>query len=136
MLSNGLVLNWDVRKEDFDSIQAGRNINEFKMMRELFYGDFYPLTMQNCSMDVWLGYQLHREDLKRGAVIVLRRPLSPYSKAELKLCGLKKNSNYELTDVDTNVEKVLTGGKLMSGLEIVIGQPESSQLLMYRELIQ
>ena len=39
------------------------------MLRPLFYGDIHPLTGYTPSKTAWMAYQLHREDLGRGAVL-------------------------------------------------------------------
>ena len=134
MLSNGLSMNWDVRLTDFDAEKACKNFVEFDLVRDLFLGDFYPLTGQNCAMDAWLVYQLHRADLERGAVVALRRPKSPYTTAAVQLLGLEPGARYEFTDADTDTRMVMTGEQLMLELTITIDQPERSRLLTYQKL--
>ena len=133
-LANGMVLDWDVQNPDFDQPQAMKNIEEFKMVRPLYYGDFYPLTGYSCSHDTWLAYQLHRQDLHRGAVLVFRRPASPYETAKFKLSGLKEDTNYELTDADNGSKRILTGKELMIGIMFILPKPETSQLITYLEM--
>ena len=133
MLAAGLSINWDVRKDDFDSEQAKKNIAEFELTRDLFYGDFYPLTSQSCLLSDWLAYQFHRPDLGRGMVMILRRPDSPYTTAQLQLAGLTEDAIYEVTDADTQSAVNLSGRDLMAPGDYVLPEPESSQLLTYTE---
>ena len=131
--SNGLVLAVDVRRPDFHQAQVLKLIEEFRTVQPLYYGDFYPLTAHSTSQTAWLGYQLHRHDLRRGAVLVFRRRQSPFTVGRFKLRGLMAKAKYEMTDADTGEKRVHTGRKLMSSLTIRIPKAESSVLLTYRE---
>ena len=132
-LAAGMQIAWDIYSDDLDSAAACEIVEEFKLLRPLYYGDFYPLTVENCSRisDVWCAYQLHREDLNQGAVVAFRRENSPYPVAKLKLHGLDAAGTYECTDIDTDAKTVFTGEELMEeGLEIVMAQAPDSKIFM------
>jgi alpha-galactosidase len=135
-LGPGIHVCWNVYTDAFDAVTARRMIEEFKLLRPLYYGDFYPLTVHNSAAisDVWCAYQLYREDLNRGAVFAFRRKNSPYPLAKLKLHGLDAAGEYELTDIDTDEKAIYTGEALMDeGLEIAMAQaPDSKILVMNR----
>ena len=47
----------------------------YEQLRPLYDGDFYPLTAYSLSSFDWLGWQLHRGDLKKGMLLTSpRRP--------------------------------------------------------------
>ncbi len=103
-------------------------------MRPLFYGTFWPLTHQQTDgdSDVWCAYQLHRDDLKRGAVVVFRRENSPYSVGTFTLSGLQQDCRYELTDVDTQIKSIRTGNDLTEeGVEITIPNKRQAIIILY-----
>jgi alpha-galactosidase len=114
--------------------QWEKNIREVEEVRPLFYGDFYSLTGQCTQKNAWLGYQLYRQDLRRGAVICFRREESAYTTASFKLSGLDRDAVYELTDADTGSNCTLSGEQLMAGFEVTLPRPKSSHLTTYRQL--
>ena len=133
-LAAGMLLAWDVSASDFDADEARKRVEEFKIMRPLFYGDFYPLTLHHSGRisDVWCAYQLHREDLNRGAVVAFRRARSPYPVAAFKLHGLEPGGEYELADMDTGVAVVRAGEELLSkGLEISMHEAPHASIVLY-----
>ena len=136
-LGAGMCLFWDISAEEFNVEEAWARIDEFRTLRPLFYGDFYPLTGHSTARvsDAWCAYQLYRKDLKRGAVIAFRRENSPYSVARFTLHGLEQDGEYGFTDIDTGDEVVHTGGGLESdGLEIVMPRAPQATIRLYRSL--
>ena len=134
-LSSGVNLFWDLEKKDFDIGEAHKRIKEFKTLRPLFYGDFYPLTAHSIAPNVWCAYQLDRKDLNLGSVLVFRRKESPHSVAHFKLQGLDSKAKYELTDIDSGVKQELTGRDLMeAGIEIKMFTAPSSVLITYTQV--
>ena len=131
-LSNGISLCWDMDAKDFNFKEARQRIREFKMLRPLFYGDFYALTTHNTAPDVWCAYQVERRDLNQGAVLVFRRKHSPYSAARFKLSGLEPEAIYKLTDVDTGIKQTFSGRELMeTGLKVEMAAAPSSVIITY-----
>jgi alpha-galactosidase len=134
-LAAGMVLAWDPGKSDFNAEEARQRIKEFKLLRPLFYGDFYPLTANSISTDSWCAYQLMRKDLNFGAILVFRRKDSPYSVASFKLHGLDFDGNYEFTDIDSGVKSDFTGKFLIEkGVEVKIPTAPSSIIMIYKKL--
>lgn len=131
-LSSGITLCWDPEKKDFNVEEAHKRIKEFKLLRPLFYGDFYSLTAHSISSEVWCAYQLERKDLNFGAVLAFRRKESPYSAASFKLQGLDVDGCYEFTDIDSGIKKELTGRELMkNGIEIKMSTAPCSLIFTY-----
>jgi len=131
-LTAGMSLSWDPELKNFNTQEARKRIREFKMIRPLFYGDFYPLTAHSTAPDVWCAYQLDRKDLNFGAVLVFRRKDSPYTIAMFKLHNLHAENKYELTDVDSGIKKESIGKKLMkTGIEIKMSTAPDSVIITY-----
>ena len=133
-LAAGMCVGWDVYGEDLDLEEARDRVAEFGLLRPLYYGDFYPLTVPSSdrTSDVWCAYQLYREDLSRGAVLAFRREKSPYPAAKLKLHGLEPDGKYEVTSIDAPTTVVYTGKDLMEeGLEITMSHAPSSQIMLF-----
>ena len=133
-IAAGMSLGFDIYDDNFDADEARKRIKEFEILRPLFYGTFWPLTRQqpDAASDVWCAYQLHRDDLKRGAVLVFRRENSPYSAAALKLRGLQPDCRYELTDVDTGIKTVREGKSLIEkGITLTIPDVRQAAIILY-----
>jgi len=95
--------------EPFPWDSAMRLTQEFKRVRHLFYGDFYPLTPCSVADDVWLAYQFHKDDSREGMVLAFRRFKCATASAKLKLWGLAPDHSYELNFADTGIRKTFTG---------------------------
>lgn len=135
-LAAGICLAWDLEKPEFDGAAARQRVEEFRRLRPLFYGDFYPLTEHTLNSDVWCAYQLDRPELNQGAVLAFRRDHSPHAAGKLKLHGLKPDESYQVHDVDADTRRTLTGASLMSdGLEIQIASTPGSALFLYGRAI-
>ncbi|MGB9758337.1 MAG: alpha-galactosidase [Thermoproteota archaeon] len=111
-------------------------VEEFKQVREFFYGDYYPLSPYSTSDDAWLAYQFHREDLKGGIVFIFRRQKCSRKDFPVKFKRLNLFSNYELIISDDNLNKrkcILTGEQLMYGVTFSIENAPGSLLITYKE---
>ena len=133
-LSGSIAIDWQLFSEGFDYDAARKRVKEFKLLRPLFQGDFYPLTNHNANMnsDVWCAYQLDRKDLKRGAVVIFRRAHSPYKTALFKLYNINSEYTYHIEDIDTGNKSVKLGNLLIDeGINIEMPEAPSSQILLY-----
>jgi len=139
-----VVLGWNLYLPDFPVEKARRLIDEFKMVRPFFYGDYYPLTAHSIKDDVWMAYQFHREDMEQGMFLVFRRPDSPSLSTRLKLRGLCPESNYELTfedigvklsvsEIPTKTGQTFTGEELANSINVTIEDAPGSLLVTYRQ---
>ncbi|MDO8686168.1 MAG: alpha-galactosidase, partial [Clostridiales bacterium] len=130
--SAGIVFDVPPGSERFNVAEAKKRVEEVKMLRPLYYGDFYPLTEYSLEADVWFAYQLDRKDINRGAVLIFRRAMSPYITARFKLNSLDPDSIYELTDIDSGKKMWLAGKILMEeGIEIIMSSAPCSVIITY-----
>lgn len=142
-MCSGLCLNWWVSGDapaekipvDFPFDWAKATLEQYLKLRELYYGDYYPLTAYSQAADAWMAYELNRQDLGKGMVVVWRRPKSSNDSMRLKLRGLEEESKYKVTNLDTHETKVYTGKQLVqAGVEVALKtQPGSAWLVYQRE---
>lgn len=112
-----------------------RMIADYRRVRKYYLGDFYPLTSCSDSDKEWFAYQLHRDDLDEGLVVVLRRSQSPFATADFRLSGLDPAARYEVCDLDGGPSLQADGARLMNtGLHVTIDQRPSSVVRIYRRL--
>ena len=133
-MNSGFVIGWDVHSPHLPVEIAQKTASEYKRIRPFFYGDYYPLTSYSTNYDVWMAFQFHREDLRRGIVLAFRRPQSPYVSARLRLEGLDPKSLYKLKFEDSGDEETVTGSTLGDGYEVTIDNAPGSQLIIYEQI--
>jgi alpha-galactosidase len=117
---------WDWHRE---------RLTEYRRVRPLFYGDYYPLLGGTPAADAWVAYQMHRTDLDQGMVMAFRRAESLFVTADLPLRALEPEATYELEDCDTGRVWQATAAQLTKqGLRVSMDQPRQSRLVLYRRL--
>jgi len=150
VINNGVGLGWNPYQpeipqlwkipfpvdlsEPFPMETAHRLCEEFKRVRHLFLGDFYPLTPHSVTDDTWIAYQFHREDLREGIVLAFRRPKCLVPTIRLKLRGLFPDACYEVHFNDSDTKRAFTGKQLAEGLDVKIDDVPGSTLITYRQL--
>lgn len=139
-MCSSLCLNWwvngDVSAEripdSFPFDWAKKTLDQYLTYRDCYYGDYYPLTSYSQSSDVWMSYQLDRQDMGKGLVVTLRRPDSPYESAQLLLKELEPKATYKITNLDDGKFSEATGKELMErGLKISLLTRPGSALYRY-----
>lgn len=139
-MSSALCLNWWITGDgpaeristDFPFGWAKQTLEQYLKVREFYYGDYYPLTSYSQSRDFWMAYQLAGEDGRRGLVVALRRPQSPYLSARFPLKGLDEGASYRITNLDSRQQRTVAAGELLKdGVEIEIGNRPGSALVVY-----
>jgi len=131
------VTNWEVTGRNSEPVPAmQKRIQEFKELREYYYGDFYPLTgsVNNTRDDVWLAYQLNRPDQRDGIILAFRRSGSNEESIHVRLSGLEDNTIYEVNYEDYGVVIRKSGHELMDGFDITIPQKPSSLMIRYKSI--
>src|SRR5208283_2847137 len=94
-LAYGLFSQGDIPQpkfdyQDFPFAEVRRSLEQYLSMQKYFYGDYYPLTEYNQAKDAWVAYQLDLPDEHEGIVVVLKRPLSTFTRALFPLKALRK----------------------------------------------
>jgi len=113
-------------------------IAEYREVQPYFYADFYPLLRNSLAPETRTAWQWDFPQDKQGLVMVLRRPLSPFTTLDLGLQGLHPEASYEVeirVAYDHAPVTRMQGGKL-ARLHIRLDTAPSSALIFYRELPQ
>jgi alpha-galactosidase len=135
----GLLANDDTpqAKKDYNHFpfdRVKRVLEQQRAIEKYFYGDYYPLSEYSQAEDAWMAYQLDLPEEKEGLLVVLKRPASPYTRANFPLQALRQDASYEITNLDTEERTTVLGGQLMSrGLELFLPKKPDSALLRYRQ---
>ena len=107
----------------------------YEQLRPLYDGDFYPLTAYSLSSFDWLGWQLHRGDLKKGMLQLFRRGNATAPTLSFPVYGLKPEACYSLTIWDDVSDRRqhgsvrplgagnTTGAELRAGLAVTLPGP-------------
>ena len=139
-ISSSLCINWAHSGDgpcprlpaDFPFEWARKVLGQYLAIRDFFLGDYYPLTGYTRAPDAWMAYQLDRPERGDGAVVVLRRPESPYESARFPLRGLEEGATYAVKDLDAGGVRRLSGRELAgTGLPVGISSRPGSALLTY-----
>lgn len=104
---------------------------ELSKIQPLFCEDFYLLVPNSLDDGAWCAYQLNSPEKGEGAVMIFRRPDSPYAEAELKLYGLEDDEYYEFTDTDSKEVFSEKGSELKKNLMLKMSAKRSSKLMFY-----
>jgi alpha-galactosidase len=127
----GLAMNIDPFLPEFDAEALAERIAEFKRIRLLYYGDFYPLTEYNVADDAWFAYQFHRDDMKMGMILAFRRDKAKNAALVVKPRGFTSKTVYSVEFIDDRIEKNMTGTELTKGITIKIAKAPCSALIVY-----
>jgi alpha-galactosidase len=135
-LSSAMVVNWKITDQNISIPEMQRCVQEFKLLRPYYYGDYYPLTpAENLTQEnIWLSYQLNRPERGDGIILAFRRKENETESIRVKLKGLVPVKNYELYDDDSKQKKVFSGEQLMDGFDLTIKTAPGSLLIKYHAI--
>ncbi|MCC7376004.1 MAG: alpha-galactosidase [Verrucomicrobiales bacterium] len=123
---------WDVRRDDLDYDTLRRLTAQLLKVQPYFLGDYYPLTAYSRAKDTWVAWQFDRPDLGSGVVQAFRHDEATAETARYRLQGLEARSTYQVTDLDQEGTRTMTGQELMDqGVSITLSQRPSAAVLVY-----
>jgi alpha-galactosidase len=131
--TTGAAICSDLRDKTFQPENIKRTVREIKELRDLWLGDYYPLTPIGVDESAWMAWQFDRPDLGRVFAVFFRRPNVAENSFTAALRGLNPTANYEVRLVDAGKTLTLTGKKLAS-FKIDAPTVPSSVLMIYRKL--
>ena len=134
-MTNGIMLNWDPFKPDFDSAKAKGILDEFRQVRDLFLADFYPLTPYSIAETAWCIYQFHQPSEGRGMVLAFRRHQAAQPTARVALMAVDASRSYEVEVSNENLETSrleVNGKDLLEKFEFTIPTKPGSILMQYK----
>ncbi len=134
LFGNGDAAQAKAPPDDFPFQKAKATLQQYRALQPCFLGDYYPLTPYSQAVDVWLGWQFHRDDLAAGLVQVFRREKSLYEAARFKLSGLEPGARYLVTNLDTpDTKREFAGAELLEkGLPVALTEQPSAAVFTYR----
>jgi alpha-galactosidase len=130
----GLMYGWRVfnARQPIDLELARRWIGEFRALRHLAVGDFYPLLPHTNSEGEWLASQYDRPDLGEGMIVAFRRRHCPVDTVLLRPRGLDPAAAYVLEYQSTGKRLERRGRDLIAGLMLTLSHAPSHELIHYR----
>ncbi|MEI6579734.1 MAG: alpha-galactosidase [Eubacteriales bacterium] len=134
-LSSTLILSWN-----FSSYESSKEtfaqyvgyVNQYMDIRKYFLKDYYPLTPASVVNKNNLAMQYNDPQDSSGIILAFRREDSKTSTLKVALCGLEKNTQYNVINIDTNESTTMLGSMLMdSGLTISIAEQPGAVIYKY-----
>ncbi len=112
-----------------------RLVNEYRSLKSLYIGDFFPLGGYSTSDDTWMAWQFDRPDLGEGMVQAFRRKDAANDSATYRLSGLNKEARYELTNLDQKSSEIVSGRDLSEkGLTVRLTEKPGAAVIRYRKV--
>lgn len=133
MLGGSIYLTYDLRpgkKGAFDPELATAQVKQFKELRSLTLGDFYPLTPISIQPTELIGYQFHREDLGQGFAVYFRRAQCGIVAFQAQLVAIDTERDYEVT-VNNGEPMLIEGSELSRRFVVTIDETPGSALVRY-----
>ncbi|MBN1443981.1 MAG: alpha-galactosidase [Planctomycetes bacterium] len=129
-----LTACYDVRRTDLPYGEIRRLMRQWIEVRDIFFGDYYPLTPYSAQGDAWIGWQFDLPEEGRGLVQAFRRADSGAAARTIVLRGLAAGATYEVRDLDLpDRSERRKGAELMErGVAISIPARPGAALLTYR----
>jgi hypothetical protein len=124
-------------KNEVDWDRWKKLLAQVKDLREVYCGDFYPLTEWSLAEEDMAAWEFSRPDLGKALVQVFRRSKTETASEgyRLQLRGLEPNATYTVTDVDKPaVPSRMSGEELMKGgLTVSFSQKPQAVLLILQK---
>lgn len=118
-----------------DWTALNRFLKDYREIRPLFVGDYYPLSPYSTDPKAWLAYQFDRPDLGEGVVQAFRRAECAEETWTVRLGGLEPESRYVLTDWEGSPPQTRTGRELREdGLVLRVPSRPGASVLVYRKV--
>jgi alpha-galactosidase len=130
----GLMYGWRVfnDRKPMDMALAEAWMSEFRALRHLVVGDFYPLLPHTTSEQAWIAAQYDRPDLGEGVLVAFRRRHCAEDAALLRPRALDPEATYVLQYQSTRREVERPGRDLAAGIWLTLGQRPQHEIVRYR----
>lgn len=111
-----------------------RAYDECRKVAPFMLGDYYPLTPYSIQPGDWIAWQFDRPDLGGGVVQAFRRDKNESPTRVLRLSGLVSSAKYEVSGLDGEAPKRMSGKDLMEeGLAVEIKTKPGSAVTFYKK---
>ena len=133
-LGGGLMYGWRVfnDRQPMDMTLARRWMGEFRALRHLAVGDFYPLLPHTNSEGEWLAAQYDRPDLGEGLIVAFRRRHCVENSVFLRPRAIDTDATYILEYQSTRGQVERLGRDFAAGLTLTLSPAPSHEVIRYR----
>ncbi len=112
---------------------AAAAVAQYRDLRRLFTGDYYPLTPHSLDRNRWLAWQFDTPGAREGIIQAFRREECPGDSLHVLPRGLDPAARYTVTDLDTNTPVEMSGRDLLEqGLTLRAPQAPGSVFIHYK----
>jgi alpha-galactosidase len=112
--------------------QSRAVLSQVASVRELFLGDFLPLSGTSNDNASCVAWEFYRPDLGRGLVQAFRRAACPAGSMTLRLSGLLRSRQYRLEDQDGGAPWMMSGDQLMDqGLVVPLTTAPAAKVITF-----
>ena len=119
--------------EDYPFDWHRRMLEDFKRIREYFYGNYYSILPAKYDYSIWISYEMYREDMDEGCLFVFRERDSKWTAAKLNLKGINPDKTYIVEDLDDNSTFEMKGCDLLDeGFDVLIPNKLQSKLYIFK----
>ncbi|HQK77450.1 MAG TPA: GH36 C-terminal domain-containing protein, partial [Candidatus Hydrogenedentes bacterium] len=127
-----VVCGFDLRIRDLDYEALRTLFRQWRSIAPYYYGDFYPLTGYSVDPAAWMGWQFNAPETGGGFVQAFRRQKSDVLGMQLRLRGLKPESQYTVEFFSQGKTEECTGAQLMNeGLKVYIAEMPGYEVARY-----
>jgi len=112
-----------------------QGLAEYREVQPYMFGDFYPLLPYSRDAESWTAWQWDRPEMKDGLVMLLRRPMSPFTSIEVRPNHLDPAAMYDV-EIRTTYERAPVRhmkGNELAHLQVQLLDVPSSTLIFYRK---
>ena len=116
--------DWALLKQAYD---------EYDLIREYFYGDYYTLTEWKAKVDRWDGRMFFDRELEEGFAFIACQEKSSKLTNVVCLKGLDPEKQYHITDFDGLVDVTASGAELMEhGITVTVPEQPYAVVLLIK----
>ncbi len=116
--------DWDVMKQAYD---------EYDIIRDYFYGDYYTLTEWTANTDRWDGRMFYDPAKGEGFASIACQQGASAKTNTICLKGLDPDRRYKITDFDGLLDVTASGKELMeTGIEITVPEKPYCVILLIK----
>lgn len=120
--AGGSITNSKTGKENLANLK--KIVDEYVRVRPYWYGSYYQILAPKNDKDSWQAYELFREDMQKGMLVITRRENAHEDAMIIKFKGLSEGQKYLVHSLDDEkgiLDVTMTGKELMEkGLGIAI----------------
>ena len=116
--------DWALLKQAYD---------EYDLIREYFYGDYYTLTKWTANAKRWDGRMFFDPERDEGFAFIACQETSPKLTNTICLKGLDPEKQYHITDLDGLVDVTASGSDLMEhGITVTVPEQPYAVILLIK----